>query len=79
VLHAPCSLALASDILERSRKTWSNGHGEIRWHQRAYGEEHSMVPGFKTVSMRDIIVQPGEQVFNDGRVAAIMRITDLKA
>jgi len=102
-------------------KETSPGPGVI---QRAYGEEHSMVPGFKTVSMRDIIVQPGattgdntmpnamvchitegelrvvqdgktitakknyvwtcnkdtkEQVFNDGRVVAIMRITDLKA
>jgi hypothetical protein len=102
-------------------KDTSPGPGVV---QRAYGEEHSMVPGFKTVSMRDIIVQPGaksgtdpmpnamvchitegelrvvqddktftakknyvwtcnkgtkEQVFNDGSVAAIMRITDLKA
>ena len=92
--------------------------------QRAYGESPSLIPGFKTVSMRDIIVQPGsktmgppmmnamvchitegelrvvqeektftakknyvwtcnmgtkEQVFNDGNVVAIMRITDLKA
>ena len=88
------------------------------------GETPSMIPGFKTVSMRDVIMQPGsktagppmpnamvchitegelrieqdgktftakkdfvwtcnkdtkEQAFNDGRVAAIMRITDLKA
>ena len=92
--------------------------------QRTYGETPSIIPGFKTVSMRDIIVQPGsktmappmmnamvchitegelrvvqeektftakknfvwtcskdtkEQVFNDGNVVAIMRITDLKA
>jgi hypothetical protein len=92
---------------------------------RAYdGETPSIVPGFKTVSMRDLIMQPGsktmgppmenamvchitegelrveqdgktftakkdfvwtcnkdtkEQSFNDGRVVAIMRITDLKA
>ena len=92
---------------------------------RAYdGETPSLIPGFKTVSMRDIIMQPGsktmappmenamichitegelrveqegktftakkdfvwtcnkdtkEQAFNDGRVVAIMRITDLKA
>src|ERR687888_2715341 len=88
------------------------------------GETPSLIPGFKTVSMRDIIMQPGsktmgppmmnamvchitegelrveqdektftakknfvwtcnkdtkEQAFNDGRVVAIMRITDLKA
>jgi len=91
---------------------------------RTYGEAPSMIPGFKTVSMRDIIIQPGsktmgppmpnpmvchitegelrveqdgktftakknyawtcnkdtkEQAFNDGKVVAIMRITDLKA
>ena len=92
---------------------------------RAYdGETRSLIPGFKTVSMRDVIMQPGsktmgppmenamvchiaegelrveqdgktftakkdfvwtcnkdtkEQSFNDGRVVAIMRITDLKA
>ncbi len=92
---------------------------------RAYdGETPSIIPGFKTVSMRDVIMQPGsktagppmmnpmvchitegelrieqdgktftakknfvwtcnkdtnEQAFNDGRVVAIMRITDLKA
>src|SRR5437660_5192038 len=88
------------------------------------GETPSLIPGFKTVSMRDVIMQPGsktmgppmenamvchitegelrveqdgkaftakkdfvwtcnkdtkEQSFNDGRVVAIMRITDLKA
>lgn len=92
--------------------------------QRTYGETPSMIPGFKAVSMRDIIVQPGsktagppminamvchitegelrveqegktftakknfvwtcnkgtkEQVFNDGKVVGVMRITDLKA
>jgi len=91
---------------------------------RSYGENPSLIPGFKTVSMRDIIMQPGsktagppmpnamvchitegelrieqdgktftakkhfvwtcnkdtkEQAFNDGNVAAIMRITDLMA
>ena len=91
---------------------------------RAYGESPAMIPGFKTVTLRDVIVQPGaktmgppmasamvchitegelrveqdgktftakknfvwtcdkgtkEQVFNDGRTVAIMRITDLKA
>ena len=37
-------------------KDTSPGPGVV---QRAYGEEHSMVLGFKTVAMRDIIVQPG--------------------
>jgi hypothetical protein len=28
---------------------------------RSYGESPSMIPGFKTVSMRDIIIQPGSK------------------
>ena len=92
--------------------------------QRVYGEGPAIIRGFKSVSMRDIIVQPGsktpdntmkndmvchitegelrlvqdgktftakknhvwtcgkgtkEQAFNDGKVVAIMRITDLMA
>ena len=92
---------------------------------RVYGEGPSLIPGSKTVSLRDIIIQPGsktpenqvmmnamvchisegelrvvqdgktftakknfvwtcnkdtkEHSANDGRVVAIMRITDLKA
>ncbi len=92
---------------------------------RVYGEGPSIIPSFKTVSLRDIIIQPGsktpenqvmmnamvchitegelrvvqdgktftakkdfvwtcnkdtiEHSANDGRVVAIMRITDLKA
>ena len=26
---------------------------------RTYGEEHSLIPGFKTVVMRDVVLQPG--------------------
>jgi len=29
--------------------------------QRAYGESPSIIPGFKTVSMRDLIMQPGSK------------------
>jgi len=29
--------------------------------QRAYGESPSLIPAFKTVAMRDIIVQPGSK------------------
>ena len=93
--------------------------------QRVYAEGPSMIPGFKTVTLRDIIVQPGaktventvmpnpmvchiadgeldvvqegktikakknfvwtcdkgtkEHVVNNGKVVAVMRITDLKA
>ena len=92
---------------------------------RVYGEGPSIIPGFKTISLRDIIIQPDsktpenqvmmnamvchvtegelrvvqdgktftakkdfvwtcnkdtkEHSANDGRVVAIMRITDLKA
>ena len=92
---------------------------------RVYGEGPSIIPGFKTISLRDIIIQPDsktpenqvmmnamvchvtegelrvvqdgktftakkdfvwtcnkdtiEHSTNDGRVVAIMRITDLKA
>jgi len=91
---------------------------------RVYGESPAMIPGYKTVSLRDIIIQPGsktagppmmnamvchitegelrieqagktftakknfvwtcdkgtkEQAFNDGKVVAMMRVTDLKA
>jgi hypothetical protein len=92
---------------------------------RTYGEGPSIIPGFKTVTLRDVVVQPGsktvennmmmdamvchiaegelqivqdgktipakknyvwtcnkgtkEHVVNNGKVAAIMRITDLKA
>ena len=28
---------------------------------RAYGESPSLIPGFKTVSMRDVIIQPGSK------------------
>ena len=28
---------------------------------RAYGESPSLIPGFKTVSMRDVIMQPGSK------------------
>jgi ethanolamine utilization protein EutQ (cupin superfamily) len=27
--------------------------------RRDYGSEHSMIPGFKTVALRDIVVEPG--------------------
>jgi hypothetical protein len=28
---------------------------------RSYGEERSLIPGFKTVAMRDVIMQPGSK------------------
>ena len=32
---------------------------------RTYGEENSIIPGFKTVSMRDVILQPGAKTKED--------------
>ncbi|HEX9672918.1 MAG TPA: hypothetical protein VGA12_05725 [Burkholderiales bacterium] len=102
-------------------KEMARGPGVV---QRVYGETPAMIPGYKTVSLRDVIVQPGaktkennvmsnamvchvtegelqvvqdsktitakknyvwtcnkgqtEHVINNGKVVAIMRITDLK-
>jgi hypothetical protein len=122
-------LAAASVAVVRPTTAQTTGYkDETPWPGvvvRAYdGETASLIPGFKTVSMRDVIMQPGsktaappmmnamvchitegelrieqegktftakkdfvwtcnkdtkEQAFNDGRVVAIMRITDLKA
>ena len=62
---------------------------------RVYSETPAIIPGFKNVQLRDIIMQPGsktkknfvwtcnkdtkEQAYNDGNVVGIMRITDLMA
>ena len=32
---------------------------------RSYGEERSLIPGFKTVTLRDVIVQPGAKTKED--------------
>lgn len=37
-------------------KETTRGPGVV---QRAYGERPAMIPGYKTVSLRDVIVQPG--------------------
>jgi hypothetical protein len=122
-------LAAASAVVVKPAAAQTTGHkDETPWPGvvvRSYdGETPSLIPGFKTVSMRDVIMQPGsktmappmmnamichitegelrveqegktftakkdfvwtcnkdtkEQAFNDGRVVATMRITDLKA
>jgi hypothetical protein len=122
-------LAAASAAVVKPAAPQTTGHkDETPWPGvvvRSYGgETPSLIPGFKTVSMRDVIMQPGsktmappmmnamvchitegelrveqegktftakkdfvwtcnkdtkEQAFNDGRVVAIMRITDLNA
>ena len=122
-------LAAASAAVVKPAAAQTTGHkDETPWPGvvvRSYdGETPSLIPGFKTVSMRDVIMQPGsktmappmmnamvchitegelrveqegktftakkdfvwtcnkdtkEQAFNDGRIVAIMRITDLNA
>jgi hypothetical protein len=45
---------------------------------RSYGEEHSLIPGFKTVSMRDVILQPGAKTQEDTEMmnAMVCHIAD---
>jgi hypothetical protein len=40
--------------------------------QRTYGETPSIIPGFKTVSMRDIIVQPGAKTMGPPMMNAMV-------
>ena len=45
--------------------------------QRVYGEEPAIIPGFKTVSMRDIIMQPGSKsAGNPMKNAMVCHITE---
>ena len=45
--------------------------------QRVYGEGPAMIPGFKTVSMRDIIMQPGSKsADNPMKNAMVCHITE---
>jgi hypothetical protein len=39
---------------------------------RTYGESPSLIPGFKTVSMRDIIMQPGSKITTNPPMANAM-------
>ena len=48
----------ASQTMDTASKDTTPWPGVV---QRAYGESPSIIPGFKTVSMRDIIVQPGSK------------------
>ena len=121
---AAASLAVVKPAASQTvdYKETTRGPGVV---QRVYGESPAMIPGYMTVSLRDVIVQPGaktkennvmsnvmvchitegelqvvqdgktitakknyvwtcakgqtEQVINNGKVAAIMRVTDLKA
>jgi hypothetical protein len=45
---------------------------------RTFGEERSLIPGFTTVSMRDIIVQPGAKLPEDAEMmnAMLCHITE---
>jgi len=45
--------------------------------QRAYGESPAIIPGFKSVSMRDIIIQPGSKTAgNPMKNAMVCHITE---
>lgn len=46
--------------------------------QRAYGESPAIIPGFKSVSMRDIIIQPGSKTAADNPMknAMVCHITE---
>ena len=45
--------------------------------QRAYGESPAIIPGFKSVSMRDIIIQPGSKTGdNPMKNAMVCHITE---
>jgi len=45
--------------------------------QRAYGESPAIIPGFKSVSMRDIIIQPGSKAGdNPMKNAMVCHITE---
>jgi len=78
-------LAAASMAVEKSAaaqttdplagKDESPGPGVVA---RTYGEERSIIPDFKTVSMRDIILQPGAKTKEDAVMmnAMICHITE---
>ena len=40
--------------------------------ERAYGESPSLIPDFKTVSLRDIIIQPGSKTANPPMMNAMV-------
>src|SRR5437773_5277243 len=40
--------------------------------ERAYGESPSIIPGSKTVSLRDIIIQPGSKTTNPPMMNALV-------
>jgi hypothetical protein len=46
--------------------------------QRVYGETPSIIPGFKTVSLRDIIIQPGSKTAENATMmdAMVCHITE---
>jgi hypothetical protein len=39
---------------------------------RSYGEERSLIPGFKTVAMRDVILQPGAKTKEENEMMNAM-------
>src|SRR2546425_12065398 len=58
-------LAAAAVAIMKPAASQTTGYKDtVRWPGvvvRAYGESPSLIPGFKTVSMRDMIIQPGSK------------------
>ena len=45
---------------------------------RSYGEERSLIPGFKAVTLRDVILQPGAKTKEDTEMMNAMIATSLR-
>lgn len=69
-------LAAASAALVKPAASQTTGYKDTTRFpgvvQRAYGETPSLIPGFKTVSMRDIIMQPGSRTANPPMMNAMV-------
>src|SRR6266480_2128479 len=58
------AVASAAIVKPAASQTTDTGKDTSPWPGvvvRSYGENPSLIPGFKTVSMRDIIMQPGSK------------------
>jgi len=74
-------LAAASAAIMKPAASQTTGYKDTtpypRVVVRAYGESPSLIPGFKTVSMRDIIMQPGSKTAGPPmRNAMVCHITE---
>ena len=69
-------LAAASAAIVKPAAAQTTGYKETTRFpgvvERAYGENPSLIPGFKTVSLRDIIIQPGSKTANPPMMNAMV-------